>query len=293
MALHLRKNQYRGVNAHLQSFFQNHGGWPSFHGRYIIYLSDMISDRLPPGYLVDAEQSLQIREFHPDTGERIRRPEPDVGIYELNPQVSTKVSSTSSDTVATLTQPIIETLEFNEDLYYLALMVYEVVADAVLGRPIMRIEVLSPSNKPGGDGYSLYQEKRYMTLKSGLRLVEIDFLHETRSPVKGLPRYPRQPDSHPYRITVSDPTPTFETGLAKTSGFDVDQPIPMIALPLSSENSIEIDFGAVYNRVFESLEAYSVRVDYEQLPDRFEAYSPADQERIRQVMTRAKSENPH
>jgi hypothetical protein len=290
MALHLRKNQYRGVNAHLQSFFQNHGGWTSFHGRYIIYLSNMISDRLPAGYLVDAEQSLQIREFHPDTGERIRRPEPDVGIYERNPDAP-KTPPASGESIATLTQPIIETLEFNEDLYHLALMVYEVVEDAVLGRPILRIEVLSPSNKPGGDGYTLYQEKRYMTLKSGLRLVEIDFLHETRSPVKGVPRYPRQPDSHPYHITVSDPTPSFETGLAKTYSFDVDQPIPIIALPLSNGNTIEIDWGGVYDQVFESLEAYSVRVDYEKLPDRFETYSPADQERIQQVMARAKA-NP-
>jgi hypothetical protein len=291
MALHLRKNQYHGVNAHLQSFFQNHGGWPSFHGRYIIYLSNMISDRLPAGYLVDAEQSLQIREFHPDTGERIRRPEPDVGIYERTPQTQKESASAPNVGIATLTQSIIETLEFNEDLYYLALMVYEVVEDAILGRPIMRIEVLSPSNKPGGDGYSLYQEKRYMTLKSGLRLVEIDFLHETRSPVKGIPYYPRQPDSHPYHITVSDPTPSFETGLAKTYSFDVEQPIPNIQLPLSNENSIEVDWGAVFDQVFESLEAYSVRVDYEKLPDRFEMYSPADQERIRQVMARAKS-NP-
>ncbi|NWF68086.1 MAG: hypothetical protein HXY40_03285 [Chloroflexi bacterium] len=36
---------------------------------------------LPAGHLVDTEQSLQIREYHPDTGERLRRPKPDSTLY--------------------------------------------------------------------------------------------------------------------------------------------------------------------------------------------------------------------
>jgi hypothetical protein len=50
-------------------------------------------------------------------------------------------------------------------------------------------------------------------------------------------------------------------------------------------DKLELDFGAVYNRTFKSLTAYGQRVDYERLPERFETYSPADQEHIRRRMT--------
>ncbi|HLA43610.1 MAG TPA: hypothetical protein VJZ27_09255, partial [Aggregatilineales bacterium] len=82
MTIRTRRNQYRGVNAHLHSYLQAHSGWQGFHNTFIIYLVNEINARLPEGYIVDAEQSLQIREIHPDTGERIRRPEPDLTVFD-------------------------------------------------------------------------------------------------------------------------------------------------------------------------------------------------------------------
>lgn len=37
-------------------------------------------------------------------------------------------------------------------------------------------------------------------------------------------------------------------------------------------------------QTFESLPAYSQRVDYERLPEKFDTYSAADQHRIRECM---------
>ncbi len=287
MALHLRDNQYRGINAHLQSYFQSQGGWSSFHNKYFAYLSDEISAHLPAGYLVDLEQSLQIHEFHPDTGQRLRRPEPDISIYQTGSASSSGQPAAPSQTIATLEQPIIETFEFNEDLYYTALVIYEVVENVLLGRPIVQLELLSPTNKQGGDGYTQYKDKRYMLLKSGLRLVEVDFLNETPSPVKGVPAYPHAAGSYPYHITVNDPTPDIQTGISRTYSFGVDTPLSPIVIPLSGSQHITLDFGGVYDQTFASLEAYSLRVDYTHPPQHFERYSPADQERIRAVMTRA------
>jgi hypothetical protein len=79
--------------------------------------------------------------------------------------------------------------------------------------------------------------------------------------------------------------PTFEAGLATTYAFHVDEPIPILGIPLAGQDTLELDFGAVYNRTFKSLTAYGQRVDYERLPEHFERYSPADQERIRRRMT--------
>lgn len=283
MTVHTKTNQYQGVNAHLHSYFQSKGGWSSFHTNHIADLARAINAILPPGYLVDVEQSLQIREFHPDTGERIRKPEPDITIYDTERKQPRQGNRPPGGAVATVIQPVAETLELDEDQYYPAVVVYQTEDDATLGSAVTRIELLSPSNK-AGDGYLQYREKRAAALKSGVRLVEIDYLHESRSPVKNLPLYPQQPNSFAYNITVSDPIPSLERGLAETYGFGVDDPIPTIAIPLADDDLVLVDFGAVYNQTFESLTAYSRRVDYAELPEHFHTYSPADQARIRARM---------
>jgi hypothetical protein len=79
--------------------------------------------------VVDIEQSLQIREIHPDTGERIRRPEPDLTIYRTREEVP---SVGGSGVAATLTQSIPDTLDLTEDLYYSAVVIRQVEADEVL-----------------------------------------------------------------------------------------------------------------------------------------------------------------
>ena len=57
------KNQYRGINAHLHSFWQSEGGWDSFHTNHIADLMRLINTALPTGYVANIEQSLQIRRF--------------------------------------------------------------------------------------------------------------------------------------------------------------------------------------------------------------------------------------
>lgn len=269
-----------GGNAHLHSYFQSQGGWSSFHTNFITAPARDLTTYLPDGYVVDIEQSLQIREIHPDTGERIRRPEPDLTIYRTSEAAP---SFSTADAVATRTQPIPETLDLTEDLYYNAIVIYQAEPDAILGRAVTRIELLSPTNKQG-DGHIQYREKRYAALKSEVARLELDFLHETPPVVKGLPIYPSDPGSDAYHITVSDPSPSFDAGFARTDAFGVDILIPDVTIPLGDGHALDVDFNRVDHDVYLSLSAYSRRVDYETLPLRFERYSPADQERIRQVM---------
>jgi hypothetical protein len=269
MPVRSQRNQYSGVNAHLHSHFQVHGGWPGFHSAHITHIGESLSSQLPPGYLVDTEQSLQIQEINPDTGERIRI-RPDLTVYDTTSSHRAMPKRSPGGAEATLMQPLIETVELPPDLYYTALLIYQVDDDTSLGRPVTRIELLSPGNKQG-EGYLQYREKRAATLKSGLKLIEIDYLHETESPVMGLPSYPhKMSGSYPYNITVSDPTPSWQEGVAKTYAFTVDEPIPTTDVPLAKTDSIPVDFGTVYERTFTSMNAYSYRVDYERLPERFE-----------------------
>jgi hypothetical protein len=282
MVLQSRINQYFGVNAHLQSVYQAEGGWAGFHNKHVGDIGGAISQRLPAGYIVDTEQSLQIREIVPDHNPRIRRPEPDLTIYATSSVTSRKENELSGNT-ATITQPIAETLDWDEDAYYTALVIYQVVEDRMPGLPVTWIELLSPSNKQG-EGYLQYREKRFLTLKSGLSLVEIDYLHETPSPVKGLPQYPYEALSYPYKITVSHPVPSLRDGTAITYNFAVDEAIPTIRIPLLKGDSLILDVNSVYQHTYTSINSYSYRVDYEKTPLNMERYSVEDQERIARRM---------
>jgi hypothetical protein len=285
------RNEYKGVNAHLHSYFQTHGGWDGFHNKHIGDLGAEISRWLPPGYLVDTEQSLQLREISPYGDERIRRWRPDIAIYGAS-----TVPQSQSDTevgIATLVQPLLDTLSEEDNPAPSALLIYKVTEDALLGRPITQIELLSPSNKHG-DGLLLYKEKRIALVNAGINLVEIDYLHETDSVVRGVPSYTRhEADAHPYNFTVSTPSPTLRDGKAVTTFFDVDSKIPLLKLPLGGSDVLSIDLNSVYRTTFESVNAYSYRVDYAQLPEHFEAYNLADQARIHARMSAVQEANPN
>jgi hypothetical protein len=285
MTIHLRQNQYLGVNAHLHSALQNEpGGWKVFHSAHINDLARAIDAKLPPGYEVALEKSLQIVEYHPDTGVRVRRrPEPDVTIYEVDPSARSAISSFGSAAVPTLILPAIETVEHDEELYLTSVLIYG--ANESERKAVTRIELLSPTNKPPGDGYLQYREKRNATLEAGTPLIEIDYLHETPSPIKGIPSYPdREAKSYPYYFAITDTRVSLEEGETRVFAFAVDEAIRILDIPLAGDEILTLDLNPVYNQTFESLSYFSNRVDYEQQPVRFDTYSEADQQRIRARM---------
>ncbi len=165
-----------------------------------------------------------------------------------------------------------------------ASIIYEVIADEI-GKPVTRIELLSPTNKRPYEGYEQYREKRNVSLQSGVPLIEIDYLHQQPSIDKRLRHYPNDPDSHAYSIIVRDPRPNVYKGTSHALIFDVDQPIPTVIIPLSAGQSVDnFDLGAVYNRTFQNSPAFHVQIDYAMLPDQFEAFSTDDQQHIRDRM---------
>jgi hypothetical protein len=62
VAIQSIRNQYPGINAHLHSYWQAESGWPEFHSRYLIHLTDTLKPLLlKMGYTAAIESSLQIR----------------------------------------------------------------------------------------------------------------------------------------------------------------------------------------------------------------------------------------
>ncbi len=297
MPLRLRANQYRGINAHLHSSLQNDAdAWGSFHGPHITLLAMEIDGLLPPGYIAEPERGLQIKPYHPVSGEeirseRIKRRKPDITIYQNEAPASSGASLAGSVTAPTLELPAIESLTLDEEAYLTAIAIRQVDANDI-GKVVTWIELLSPTNKPGGTGYHQYLEGRENTLRSGIALVEIDYLHQSPPVIGLIPSYPDQePGAYPYLITVTNPRPDLQTGRLRVYGFQVDAPMPVIPIPLADEESFTVDFGKPYHQTFESLSVFSRRVDYEREPERFDTYSQADQTRVRDVLQRVQAQS--
>lgn len=176
--------------------------------------------------------------------------------------------------------------------YVASLVIYRMVEGGFPGEPVTRIELLSPANKAPGSDYALYLMKREETLYSGLRLVEIDLLHERRPILRAVPSYPdREANASPYSITINDPRPTFQQGMARIYTFGVLDPLPALDIPLDDDDTVTVDFGAAYHATVNNSRLFrSILVDYEQLPAPFDAYAPDDQQRIREFMAKLADE---
>jgi Protein of unknown function (DUF4058) len=283
------KNQYRGINAHLHSFLQTEGGWPEFHTRHIVHLADALkSILLPMGYTTAIEPSVQIRRI--DTFAEPEYPEADIAVYDFDTvRYSGPLSPLPMSSPGELVLPVeemlrVETLSAKD---YNAIKIYEVKSVKLdRGDPVAWIELLSPSNKPGGQDAKAYFNKRASLIEGGMVFVEIDYLHESSPALPRLPNYrarknhPSESDAHPYRIVIVDPRPDIKSGVVRINEFDVDVPIPTLSIQLNGDDILTFDFGVPYQKTYvEAL--YGLEwVDYSHLPVHFERYSIADQTRI-------------
>lgn len=274
MAARSIKNQYFGVNAHLHSYFQAEGGWDGFHANHISDLMRLMGAQLfPMGYVAEIQHSLQIRRYDEPAG----RPQSDVTIYDTDPRRPRNPGSTALGL-----SPVQDIMSVDAELSdYSAIAIYEYEpSQRAPGEPVAWIELLSPSNKPGGQDAYTYWRKRHKLLHTGVVFVELDYLHESVSTFDRIPRYPSAPDSHPYHIVVVDPRPVFDEGGAKDYAFDVDDDIPVVKIPLNGTDVLVFDFGKTYAKTHDET-LYGMRlVDYSDRPPHFDRYSPADQARV-------------
>lgn len=280
-----RKNPWTGINPFLNSLLQTPGTdeqpalWHTFHVSHIAHLVDFLNQALPENYIALAEQSLQLREreepFHP----KPKRPQPDATIFQQEASRFPVLAHISVQ--PTWEADLMDTLETDDFLK--AVIIRQISEQHTVGRPVTRIELLSPANKPGGSNYRVYREKRSESIQTNIPLIEIDYLHETPSPVPGLAIYPQDINSYPYYIAISYPRPSWEKGRLLVFGFRVNEIIPVLPIPLLGEESIIFDYNRVYQHTFEA-GRWANFVDYTQLPVRFETYRADDQTRIREFM---------
>lgn len=284
----MRENPYPGIDAHLNSLLQTPGTpdqpsiWPGFHSQHITHIVDALNAQLPSHYLAIGEQSLQIRTTVDDYGVEAEYPKPDIAVYQPVddvPGLSAPVAiqptwaATLADVMELVKQPR-------------AVIIRE-IQQGKLGSIVARIELLSPTNKRRGGLYNSYMVKRAEALDTGIPLVEIDYLHESPPLVRKLPRYPIQPEAHPYHVIVSDPRPNWNEGQVLAYGFRVGDPIKSFPLPLAGKETLIFNLNEVYQHSFQA-GRWAMLIDYTQEPERFQTYSPDDQRRIGAVMAKLK-----
>lgn len=278
MSIHMLRNQYRGVNAHLHSHFQRRGGWAEFHRAHMNDLLEELQSVLWPdtGYTVRLERSIQPvhNDMFPDKS-TASHPEYKVEVDEYAFSTDRDLSRLPLQPVEPkLILPVTSLFTEDEDLMSVVILRGEQL--------ITRIELLSPASKPPGSHYSQYLFRRTRTLLSQINLVEIDYLHERRSPVLEVPDYTKhEPGSYPYSIMVSHLASPTGPGHTEVYAFWVEEPIPVIAIPLAGDDVVTFDFGAAYHKTFAANNLNGLRiVDYAKLPEGIESYSENDRQRI-------------
>jgi hypothetical protein len=279
------KNQYRGINAHLHSYWQSEPGWGGFHTLHIGHLAVALEALLfPMGYTTEIESSLQLR-YSDDLS---KNPRADVSIFDLDPERFSTSAARQYPSPSTGTMLLPTTLVYSEteisEKPYSAIALYEQSPDP--DQPVAWLELLSPSNKGRSDDATTYRDKRLRLLKKGIVFIELDYLHETPPTLAGVQDYTARknravhPEARPYRIAITDPRPTYPEGAVQIREFAVDEPIPTMTIPLNYGDHLTFDFGQPYQQSFEGLRYGLKHVDYTQLPLNFDRYSPADQARI-------------
>lgn len=285
-------NPYRGINAHLHSIAQNPSSghptiWTSFHAHHIGHLVDNLNLKLPSNYIARPEQSLQIwTEDESDELSRAEQPRPDVAVFRTGSGTgySPEVTELLTDENIRLI-PIAEMLA--QSIVRQSVGIYEVADHEFQGQPITRIELLSNDNKKGSKGYAGYLNNRLLALQTGTSLIELDYLHQTASPLPGIPAYPDEHDSHAYTIAVTDMRHGHNRdSVTVVYNIDVDNSLPTaVRIPLARDDVLNFDFDTVYQHTF-TIGRWGINLDYALLPRSFDTYSPKDQNSIRQVMQR-------
>jgi hypothetical protein len=287
-AIRRADNPFKGINPLLNSLLQmdhvnaegdpNPSVWPSFHASHIGDMTNALNQQIKPlGYIALAEQGLQIGPGEPSLF-------PDDTIYELPANAQDAVASSPigvMTAVATARLPVAEIIEMSR--VWKSVAIYPAPrSHGLLGEPLTRIELLSPTNKPGGRHYAAYVRNRAQAVQTGTALIEIDYLHESSHtfPRATMPRYPED-GAYPYHIAITN------VRVAPVEmviyGFGVDQPIPPVGVPLAGDIVHRFDLNAVYQFTFQ-IGPWPLLVDYRQVPARIERYSAADQATIRRIM---------
>jgi hypothetical protein len=132
------------------------------------------------------------------------------------------------------------------------------------GRIVAVIEVLSPSNKRGGDGRAKYLKKQDETLNSPTHLVEIDLLREGKHTVAVPLGELRKQASFDYVVCLHRGS---ADSVYETWPFTVRDPLPVVHVPLAGDDpDLPIALRPLLDECYD-LGNFETRIDYSIPPE--------------------------
>ena len=224
--------------------------WRGFHSRFLVAISDILMEELPPGYYAEIEQHVWLE--GDDLDERISFAYPDAyvaGGDRSGGSSALAIFATAPTSEVTFTKP-----SKKKTAKYLS------ITDAAKNRVITVIELLSPVNKTSGPGRENYLGKRNEYILSGTHLVKIDLLRDGDRLPLGRPKLP-QAD---YYACVSRAE---QYPRVAVWAFTVRDPLPVLPIPLKPEHGdVPLSLGACLDTVY-GRTGYRNRIDYSSPPD--------------------------
>ncbi len=220
--------------------------WEDFHVRYIVGLTDALTPRVRPRYVVRAERRIYLEHRLGPEGERIR---PDLAI--LRSQENAAAQPTPARTQATALTPVLLHLPMPEERRETFLTIRRRETLEV----VTVLEVLSPTNKRRrSDGRREYLAKREAVLQSATHLVELDLLRagERLPTLEPLP-------ADDYYAFVSRGTRRPQT---EAYAWKLKDRLPSIPIPLGGgDPDVSLDLQSVFDAVYDSA-GYDYSLDY-------------------------------
>ncbi len=220
--------------------------WKGFHTSFIAVMSEMLVARLRPRYIVQIEDYVYLarEEEEPD-----RLLEPDLAVVEATPAPATQIGS-AAGAVATLA-PAMHTLHVPRRHRQKFLS----IRDRQFRNVVTVIELLSPTNKTPGDGYSEYLVKRYNVSYTTAHVVEIDLL---RGGQRIATREPLAPADFYAFICRTEQASTIEV-----YGWTLRNRLPVIPIPLAAgDPDVAMDLQAVFTTTYDRF-GYDYVLDYQ------------------------------
>lgn len=180
-----------------------------------------------------------------------------------------------------------------DDFYLMAAIIFTPIEGQIIGNHCTRIEVITPAHKPPSALHPDYLEKRAKLVRSGVNLVEIDYLHTQPPLLPQMLNYAAgEKSAQPYNIILSIPPDEAYPDIGvNVHSIGVHHNLPGLKIPITPEVTVNLDLQAIYDQTYSSLRLFSLLCDYAAEPEQFNRYQPRDRQRIRARMAAIATEH--
>jgi Protein of unknown function (DUF4058) len=241
----------------MDPYLEHPSRWSEVHSRLIGAIANGLEKTLSDAYFISVEK--RVYQLTSDDAVLIGIPDTTLSTFSRPVSASPREGGTGSESTTTATlEPKTDYLTVTLPIPMEVRESYLEVRDIETGDVITAIELLSPVNKRSGEGRRTYEFKRQAILGSQTHFIEIDLLRSGSPMAMG-----DTPEPTDYRLLVSRAN---DRPLAQLYGFNIEQPIPMIPVPLKiGEQDLDLNLKSLLDEIY-SQARYARRIDYQTAP---------------------------